>query len=107
MVYDFTAAGWNDDFEAFWNVDEESIDDKTRVDYEDEDEGVFLGISEAGKSTSLTSNKYLFFGKVSVQVKAAKGRGVITKIMLKSDSGNEIDWVRHFGSHHVASGANS
>jgi beta-glucanase (GH16 family) len=33
------------------------------------------------------------FGKVTVDVQAAEGQGVITKIMLKSDSGNEIDWV--------------
>lgn len=93
-AFDFASAGWDDDFQDFWTVDEESSTDKRRVDFDGDEEGVALGIWEPGQSASLTSNKYLFFGKVTVEVQAAKGQGVITKIMLKSDSGNEIDWVR-------------
>lgn len=38
----------------------------------------------------------MLFGKVRVQVQAAKGPGLITAIVLKSDSGDEIDWVSFF-----------
>lgn len=48
---------------------------------------------QAGDAPTLVSRKYMLFGKVSVTVKAAKGRGIVTAITLKSDSGDEIDWV--------------
>jgi hypothetical protein len=55
--------------------------------------GAAFTIWQDGQAPTLTSNKYFLFGKVSVGVQAAKGPGLITAIVLKSDSGDEIDWV--------------
>lgn len=55
---------------------------------------------EAGQAPTLTSKDYLFFGKVTVELQAAKGKGLITAIVLKSDSGDEIDFVRTFTHSH-------
>ena len=53
-----------------------------------------MGMWQAGDAPTLTSRSYLLFGKVSVTVQAAKGPGLITALVMKSDSGDEIDWVR-------------
>lgn len=52
-----------------------------------------MGMFRTGDAPTLASNKYLLFGKVSVTMQAAKGAGLITAMVLKSDSGDEIDWV--------------
>lgn len=52
-----------------------------------------MGMWNPGDAPTLVSNKYLLFGKISVTLQAAKGKGLITAVVLKSDSGDEIDWV--------------
>ncbi|KOS18046.1 putative glycosidase [Escovopsis weberi] len=92
--FDFTSAGWNDDFADFWTVDTDSANNHDHIDFKtgSEGKGASLGLWAPGQAPTLTSNKYLLFGKVSVEVLAAQGRGIITAIVLKSDSGDEIDW---------------
>jgi beta-glucanase (GH16 family) len=41
---------------------------------------------------TLTSHKYLFFGKIEVVMQAAPGAGIVSSIVLQSDDLDEIDW---------------
>lgn len=50
-------------------------------------------MSKAKQAPAIISTRYMLFGKLSVEAKAAKGTGIITAITLKSDSGDEIAWV--------------
>lgn len=76
-------------------MDEVTAEKHERVELvADDEKGVTLSLSEAGQGPSLFSDRYLFFGKVTVEAQAAQGQGIVTAIVLKSDSGDEIDWVR-------------
>ncbi|KAL7960693.1 glycoside hydrolase family 16 protein [Trichoderma compactum] len=91
--FDFTKATWNDQFTSFWTVDSSTQQDKRQLTFNNTDgEGASFNIWQDSQAPTLTSNKYLLFGKVSVEVQAVKGPGIITAIVLKSDSGDEIDW---------------
>lgn len=60
-----------------------------------------MAMTDLNQAPTLTSKHYLFFGKVSVTMKAAKGPGLVSTIVLKSDSGDEIDWVSPKPSQHT------
>ncbi|KAL6815792.1 glycoside hydrolase family 16 protein [Trichoderma sp. SZMC 28013] len=91
--FDFTKATWDDQFTSFWTVDSSTQQDKRQLTFNNTDgKGVSFNIWQDSQAPTLTSNKYLLFGKVSVEVQAVKGPGIITAIVLKSDSGDEIDW---------------
>ncbi|PTB61940.1 glycoside hydrolase family 16 protein [Trichoderma citrinoviride] len=92
--FDFTRTSWDDDhFTSFWTADSSTAHDKRQLALNNTDgKGAAFTIWQDGQAPTLTSTKYLLFGKVSVQVQAAKGPGLITAIVLKSDSGDEIDW---------------
>lgn len=90
--FNFSTAGWGQkELDDFWEMDKDTARDRRRLDFDGD--GVAVGLWRAGDAPTLVSRKYLLFGKVSVTVKAAKGWGVVTAITLKSDSGDEIDWV--------------
>ncbi|KAK9441422.1 glycoside hydrolase family 16 protein [Metarhizium brunneum] len=89
--FDFTTANW-DNVLDFWAVDEATANDKKRLDFDTDGNGVAMGMWKPGDAPTLVSSKYLLFGKVSVTLRAAKGNGLITAVVLKSDSGDEIDW---------------
>ncbi|KAH6606047.1 cell wall glucanosyltransferase mwg1 [Trichoderma cornu-damae] len=92
-AFDFTKAAWDDRFASFWTTDSSTAQDKRQLNLDNTDaKGAAFSIWRDDQAPTLTSNKYLLFGKVSVQVQAAKGPGLITAIVLKSDSGDEIDW---------------
>lgn len=95
-LFDFTTAGWNSNFEAFWSIDDDTARDNKRIDFNTDGKGASFEMREAGQAPTLTSHKYIFFGKVTVEVQAAQGAGLVTAIVLKSDSGDEIDWVNLF-----------
>ncbi|KAG5913644.1 hypothetical protein E4U53_004820, partial [Claviceps sorghi] len=91
--FDFTSSGWDDaHFADFWTVDDSTAQDRKRLDFGADGSGLAMGVFKAGDAPTLVSNKYLLFGKVSVTMQAARGRGLITAMVLKSDSGDEIDW---------------
>ncbi|KAL7820799.1 concanavalin A-like lectin/glucanase [Trichoderma gracile] len=92
--FDFTRTSWDDDqFTSFWTADSSTAKDKRQLTLNNTDgKGAAFTVWQDGQAPTLTSTKYLLFGKVSVQVQAAKGPGLITAIVLKSDSGDEIDW---------------
>lgn len=41
---------------------------------------------------TITTSKYIFFGRVDVALQAANGTGIVTSIVLQSDDLDEIDW---------------
>ncbi|ERS97625.1 glycosidase crf1 [Sporothrix schenckii 1099-18] len=54
--------------------------------------GAALTISKAGNAPTLSSNFYIFFGRVSVLARASPGQGIVSSIVLESDDLDEIDW---------------
>jgi hypothetical protein len=54
--------------------------------------GASFTIRQSGDSPQLTSKWYIMFGKVSVTLKAAKGTGIVSSVVLQSDCLDEIDW---------------
>ena len=46
-----------------------------------------------GNAPTITSKKYIFFGRVEIVIQAAFGAGVVTSAVLQSDCLDEIDWV--------------
>ncbi|KAI1090438.1 glycoside hydrolase family 16 protein [Rostrohypoxylon terebratum] len=64
--------------------------DGTTVTY-DKDGAVFT-INKASDAPTITSNKYIFFGKVELVAQAAPGAGIVTSFVLQSDDLDEIDW---------------
>ena len=56
---------------------------------------VLLTLSETGQSgsgTLLASTSYVWYGKVSAQLKTSRGQGVVTAFILLSDVKDEIDF---------------
>lgn len=53
--------------------------------------GVFT-IPGLGVAPTIATGKYIFFGRVDVEVQAAPGVGIITSAVLQSDNLDEIDW---------------
>jgi len=49
-------------------------------------------MSKEGQAPTITSNFYIFFGKVSVTMQAAPGTGVVSSFVMESDDLDEIDW---------------
>lgn len=92
VSFDFSGASWNDELLDFWSADDGTTRDKRRLEFNYNAAAAF-GLWEPGQAPALTSKKYLLFGRVTAEVRAAKGQGLVTAIMLKSDTGDEIDWV--------------
>ncbi|KAK7696756.1 transglycosylase [Diaporthe eres] len=77
---DFTK-GASDD----WNITYGSLT------YDDTNGAVYT-ISKSGDAPTVQSNFYVFFGVVSVVMKAAPGTGIVSSAILESDDLDEIDW---------------
>ncbi|KAI4088562.1 MAG: hypothetical protein LQ348_003504 [Seirophora lacunosa] len=59
------------------------------------DGNVVLTLSETGDSsfgTLLASTSYVWYGKISTQMKSSRGQGVVTAFILMSDVKDEIDF---------------
>ncbi|ESZ91370.1 hypothetical protein SBOR_8241 [Sclerotinia borealis F-4128] len=56
------------------------------------DDGAEFTISKQGESPTIQSKFFIFFGSVSVIMKAATGVGVVSSIVLESDDLDEVDW---------------
>ncbi|KAK8155291.1 concanavalin A-like lectin/glucanase domain-containing protein [Phyllosticta citrichinensis] len=54
--------------------------------------GAQFTISESGQAPTIESSWYIFFGSVSVVLKAAPGVGIVSSVVLESDDLDEIDW---------------
>ncbi|RDW95195.1 hypothetical protein BP5796_00958 [Coleophoma crateriformis] len=56
------------------------------------DQGTEFTVAKQGDSPTVQSNFYIFFGSVSVVMKAATGQGIVSSIVLESDDLDEVDW---------------
>ncbi|KAK3350001.1 cell wall glucanase-like protein [Lasiosphaeria hispida] len=63
----------------------------TTLDY-DKELGAVYTINKETDAPTTQSDPYIFFGQVDVTVRAAKGVGIVTSIVLQSDDLDEIDW---------------
>ncbi|KAF2402215.1 hypothetical protein EJ06DRAFT_467848, partial [Trichodelitschia bisporula] len=55
-------------------------------------DGVAFTVAKSGDSPQITSKWYIMFGRVEVLLKAAPGVGIVSSVVLQSDSLDEIDW---------------
>jgi hypothetical protein len=94
--FDFTTATWAD-LEKGWVIDDGIKFNRDRL-VLDKTLGGSFAIRGLEDAPTLSTQKYIFFGKVEVTVQAAPGQGIITSIVLASDSEDEIDW-EFVGSH--------
>ena len=92
-TFDFIAAVWNEQLTDFWSIDEATEANKRRLTFDDDGNGMTMVLSDEDQTPKSSSRNYLFFGKISVEAQAAAGKGVVTAISLKSDLGDEIEWV--------------
>ncbi|KAK4219900.1 concanavalin A-like lectin/glucanase domain-containing protein [Rhypophila decipiens] len=81
VVVDYTQ-GKNDFFDVF---------DGTTLTY-DKDLGAVFSIENKMQAPTVGSHKTIFFGKVEVELRAAKGAGIVTSLVLQSLDLDEIDW---------------
>lgn len=55
-------------------------------------DGAHLTVAASGDAPQLNSNWYIMFGHVEVVMKAAPGAGIVSSVVLQSDTLDEIDW---------------
>lgn len=58
-------------------------------------DSVILTLSEDGESSSgtlLASTVYVWYGKITAQMKSSRGQGVVSAFILLSDSKDEVDF---------------
>ena len=58
----------------------------------DKDLGSVFSIKKDTDAPTVQSDLYIFFGEVSVTLRAAPGVGIVTSVVLQSDDLDEIDW---------------
>lgn len=54
--------------------------------------GAEFTLAKQGDAPTIETDFYIFFGEVSVTMKAAPGTGVVSSIVFESDDLDEIDW---------------
>jgi beta-glucanase (GH16 family) len=67
-----------------------SLADGTTLNYGSN--GAEFTISTKTNAPTISSDKYIFFGKVDAVLKAAPGNGIVSSFILESDDLDEIDW---------------
>jgi len=55
-------------------------------------DGVYFTVDSSGDAPQLVSRFYIMFGKVSITMKAAPGAGIVSSLVLQSDTLDEIDF---------------
>ncbi|KAI1380185.1 glycoside hydrolase family 16 protein [Hypoxylon crocopeplum] len=66
------------------------VADGTKLTYDSN--GAVFTINKETDAPTITSTKYIFFGKIDLVVEASQGQGVVTSFVLQSDDLDEIDW---------------
>lgn len=56
------------------------------------DDGAEFKIKSKLQSPTLQSHFYIFFGRLEVHMKAATGRGIVSSVVIQSETLDEIDW---------------
>ncbi|KAI0426251.1 concanavalin A-like lectin/glucanase domain-containing protein [Xylaria sp. FL1042] len=67
-----------------------TVADGTTLTYSDK--GAAFTMKKETEAPTITSTKYIFFGKIDVEVECAPGQGIVTSSVLQSDDRDEIDW---------------
>ncbi|KAH7136704.1 concanavalin A-like lectin/glucanase domain-containing protein, partial [Dactylonectria estremocensis] len=80
-TYDFTDGEDSDNWSSTASTD---------VEYTSS--GAEFTITEQGDAPTLQSEWYIFFGRVEVHMKAASGTGIVSSVVLLSDTLDELDW---------------
>lgn len=52
--------------------------------------GAHFAIEKEANAPTVASKKFLFFGRVDVEMQAAEGQGIVTSIVLQSDDLDEV-----------------
>jgi beta-glucanase (GH16 family) len=81
-TFDFTSKSASSDV---WTADAGTVDYSSST-------GGDYTINSQGDSIRITSKFYIFFGRVSVLMRAAPGRGIVSSIVMESDDLDEVDW---------------
>jgi beta-glucanase (GH16 family) len=68
-----------------------TVADGTTMKY-DPSNGAAFTINKGSDAPTITSKKYLFYGKVEAVIQAAPGQGIVSSFVLQSDDLDEIDW---------------
>lgn len=55
--------------------------------------GAELTIHNQGDAPTIVGDFYIFYGKVSVEMKAFTGTGIVSSVYMLADDNDEIDWV--------------
>lgn len=55
-------------------------------------DGAYFDITIKHEAPTIETNKYIFFGKVSANIKSSPGTGIVSSFILESDDLDEIDW---------------
>ena len=66
------------------------IADGTKLTYNNN--GAVFSIKSAGDAPTVKTTKYIFFGRVDVEIQASPGAGIVSSAVLESDDLDEIDW---------------
>lgn len=56
-------------------------------------DGAEFTVAKKGDAPTIQSKFYIFYGEVTVEMKASPGIGLVSSIVLESDDLDEIDWV--------------
>jgi hypothetical protein len=56
-------------------------------------DGAEFTINEQRDAPAILTDYYIFYGEVSVEMKASPGTGIVSCIHMLSDDNDEIDWV--------------
>lgn len=59
---------------------------------EHDDKGALFKIDALGQAPTIATGKYIFFGRIDVEIQASPGVGIVTSAVLQSDNLDEIDW---------------
>jgi hypothetical protein len=57
-----------------------------------EKNGATFTIKKETNAPNIATGKYIFFGRVDVEVQAAPGQGIVTAVVLQSDTLDEVTY---------------
>ncbi|KAJ5511337.1 Concanavalin A-like lectin/glucanases superfamily [Penicillium expansum] len=61
-------------------------------------DGAEFTIHKQGDAPTIITDYYIFFGEISVEMKASPGTGIVSSVYMLSDNNDEIDWEALGGS---------
>ncbi|KAJ6127830.1 Concanavalin A-like lectin/glucanases superfamily [Penicillium samsonianum] len=61
-------------------------------------DGAEFTIHKQGDAPTIVTDYYIFYGEVSVEMKASPGTGIVSSVYMLSDDNDEIDWEALGGS---------